>query len=229
MEKRTKKSTSSNKIQKKTQSRLSPEERQLMILEGAVSYFAKFGFDGRTRGLAKYLGISQPLIYRYFPTMASLTDRVYEVVFIDRWHDSWQQIISDRTIPLSDRLKAFYKDYHHSINRYDTLRITMFSALRGETISARYFKRIIERLIKPIIIEFRDIYDLKKVDELPLHPLEEEIVFSLHAKVIYPTLRKFVFQLPTAEQESLLIDIYIDSFMAGAEDSFRRIHEFIES
>lgn len=214
---------------KKKQKRLSPEERQLKILEGAVSYFAKFGFEGRTRDLAKYLGISQPLIYRYFPTMSSLTDRIYEVVFISRWRTSWELIISDRTIPLSERLKTFYKDYQHSIDRFDTLRITMFSALRGETISTRYFERVIEQVIRPIVIEFRHEYGLKNLEELPVHPLEEEIIFSLHAKVIYPSLRKFVFRLPTPEQKTLLIDIYVDSFMAGAEDSFRRIYEAIEA
>ena len=52
--------------------RLQPGDRQHMILEGAISYFAEFGFDGRTRELAQHLGISQALLFRYFPSKAAL-------------------------------------------------------------------------------------------------------------------------------------------------------------
>ena len=94
--------------------RLAPDARQQLILEGAIEYFAEFGFEGGTRELAKHLQISQALLFRYFPTKASLIDRVYEVVFLNRWNPSWEHLLIDRTRPLAERLTQFYKDYNRS-------------------------------------------------------------------------------------------------------------------
>ena len=49
-----------------TNRRLSPEDREQQILEGAVKFFAEKGFSGQTRELALQLGITQPLLYRYY-------------------------------------------------------------------------------------------------------------------------------------------------------------------
>ena len=46
------------------------EARERQIVEGAVAYFAEVGLDGQTRELARRLGITQPLLFRYFPTKA---------------------------------------------------------------------------------------------------------------------------------------------------------------
>jgi AcrR family transcriptional regulator len=210
---------------KKTQrKRFSPEERKQMILEGAINYFAEFGFDGRTRDFAEYLGISQSLIFRYFPTTASLFDRVYEIVFVNRWDNNWEKTIADRTIPLEDRLKLFYKDYNRRIDRYDSIRIALFSALRGENISSRYFKRLRERLIHPIIAECRDTLGLPELETLPIIPNEEQIIFSLHATVAYGIMRKHIFHMPSPEDADFLIEIYVDTFMRSAKDTFDSIH-----
>lgn len=214
---------------KKARRRLEPAERQQMILEGAIIYFAENGFEGRTRDLAEYLGISQSLLYRYFPNMGSLIERIYESVYVGRWNSNWDSIIADRSVPLTERLKSFYKDYHHGINRYDTMRITMFTALRGENIASRYFGRVRERLIQPIVEEIRHTYGMKSTEEMPVHALEEELVYGLHGMVIYSCLREHVFNLPTQDPESLLIDIYVDNFVAGVEDSFKRVHGYVKS
>ena len=126
-----------------------------MILEGAIDYFADFGFDVRTRELAEHLGISQSLIFRYFPSMAALVDSVYDVVFLNRWNSEWERALVDRAHPLRTRLLGFYRDYFRSIGRYEVIRISLYSALRGETISQRYMQLVRERLIHPIVIELR--------------------------------------------------------------------------
>ena len=204
--------------------RLLPGDRQHMILEGAISYFAEFGFDGRTRDLARHLGISQALLFRYFPSKAALIDRVYDVVFLNRWSAAWEHQIADRSQPLAARLKAFYKDYNRSVDRYEVIRISLFSALRGETISERYFTRIRERLIRPIVLEFRHTLELDLPGGADVSGHEEQLVFSLHATVIYGIMRKHVFHQLGVEDPDFMIDLYVDGFMAGARDAFVRVH-----
>ena len=48
----------------KTKKRLTPSDREQEIIDEAVQFFAEVGFGGRTRDLAKRIGITQPLLYR---------------------------------------------------------------------------------------------------------------------------------------------------------------------
>ena len=203
--------------------RLSPAERQLFILEGAIAYFSEFGFDRATRDLAAHLGISQSLIYRYFPSKSSLIDRIYDVVFINRWNDSWEGTLADRNRALAERLKDFYRDYNYSINRNEVIRISLYSALRGETISTRYMDRIRERLIDPIVAELRHTLGLPSPEQLEIDLLEQDYVFGLHSTVIYAIIRRHVFNMPVSDDTDFLIDLHVDSFVASAPQSFERI------
>lgn len=205
------------------QKRLPPDARAQQILEGAIAYFAEFGFDGGTRALAAHLGISQALLFRYFPNKAALVDRVYEVVFLNRWNPDWKDLLTRREVPLAARLTAFYKDYNRSIDRYEVIRISLFSALRHESISQRYVARLREQLLTPIIIECRAHLGLPTAAERALDPLEEQLVLSLHATVIYGIMRKHVFHAAAPTDTDFLIELYVDGFVRHAPDAFRRV------
>ncbi len=53
--------------------RLAPEARERLILDEAIRYFSDVGFGGQTRELSRRLGITQPLLYRYFPKTRAIT------------------------------------------------------------------------------------------------------------------------------------------------------------
>ena len=208
--------------------RLAPDARQQLILEGAIEYFAEFGFEGGTRELAKHLQISQALLFRYFPTKASLIDRVYEVVFLNRWNPSWEHLLIDRTRPLTERLTQFYKDYNRSIDRYEVIRISLFSALRNESISQRYVARIRAQLIAPIAVEVRAALGLSAIANAAARALDEQLVLSLHATIIYGIMRKHVFHAAPPHDPDFLIELYVDGFMRNADEAFRRIDAHCE-
>src|ERR1700729_3138383 len=87
--------------------RMAPEDRELQIVEKAIDHFATHGFSGSTRELAKQIGVTQPLLYRYFPSKEALIDRVYNEIY--RWDPQWESLIADRSIPLQERLCTLYK------------------------------------------------------------------------------------------------------------------------
>lgn len=60
--------------------RMNPVEREQMIVRKAVKFFAEHGFDASTRELAKHIGVTQSLLYRYFPTKQALIEKVYSHV-----------------------------------------------------------------------------------------------------------------------------------------------------
>ena len=66
--------------------RLTGPEREKHIAQEAVRYFAEVGFAGDTRELAQRLGVTQSLLYKYFPSKEALINRVYEEVYLGRWN-----------------------------------------------------------------------------------------------------------------------------------------------
>jgi len=210
---------------KKKRTRLGPDERESQILEGAITYFAKHGFDGQIRELAKQLGISQGLIYRYFPNKDALIDRVYQVVFLNRWNPEWDMILRDRTRDLSDRLKQLYKSYYQVVDRYDVIRISLYSALKNERIGQAYLEFVRQNIILPVVEETRQTYGLPTPDERPISILEEQLSYSLHAKLIYALVRKHVYNFEISDEADFIIDLFVDGYVASLEETTRRIHE----
>lgn len=70
--------------------RLAGEAREKAIVEAAVQFFAEVGFDGDTRELARRVGVTQSLIFKYFPSKAALIERVYQEVYVGRWNPYWE-------------------------------------------------------------------------------------------------------------------------------------------
>lgn len=87
------------------------DDRGKQILEEAVRFFAECGFEGQTRELAKRLGVSHAVIYRHFDSKEALIERVYEHVYTRRWRSSWEDLITDRSLTLEERLVRFYCEY----------------------------------------------------------------------------------------------------------------------
>lgn len=196
--------------------RLKREERDREIAQAAVAFFAELGFDGDTRELARRMGVTQSLIFRYFPSKAALIERVYQEVYVGRWNPHWESIITDRTISLQERLLRFYKDYARVALTYDWVRIFMFSGLRGENINARYLEFLRSRVLEPIAAELRVELGLPQFDQQPLTEEEIELIWGINARVFYLGQRLWIFNMPLSLDIDVIIDQTITSFMAGS-------------
>lgn len=196
--------------------RLTGPEREKHIAQEAVKYFAEVGFVGDTRELAQRLGVTQSLLYKYFPSKEALINRVYEEVYLGRWNPFWESVVKDRTIPLQDRLTRHYIEYSKAALTRDWVRIFMFSGLRGEDINRKYLQILRERILEPIAIELRHEFGLPGVEQVPLKTSEIELVWSINARLFYFGQRKWIFDVPIEDDLSDLIGITIEHFMAGA-------------
>ena len=197
--------------------RLKKEEREREIAQAAVAFFAEVGFDGDTRELARRMGVTQSLIFRYFPSKAALIERVYQEVYVGRWNTYWESIIADRSMPLQERLLRFYKDYARVALTYDWVRIFMFSGLRGENINTRYLEFLRSRVLEPIAKELRVELGLPGFDEVPLSEEEVELIWGINARVFYLGQRLWIFNAPLTLDIDQIIDQTITSYLAGAK------------
>lgn len=195
--------------------RLPPKERERQIIDGAIRFFAEVGFDGQTRELARRLGITQPLLFRYFPTKDDLIDRVYDEVYLSRWKDEWPAGLQDRTIPLEDRLIRYYDDYTATIFNYDWMRIFLFSGLKGEPLHRRYLQIVRERILRVICIELRHSFDLPGPEGIAVTADEIDLAWSLHAAIFYIGVRKWAYDEAVPEELSGFIRRNVGIFYGG--------------
>jgi AcrR family transcriptional regulator len=205
------------KAKARKRNRLDPDVRAKQILKGAITFFAEHGFAGQTRELAVGLGISEGLLYRYFPSKEALIDRVYEEVFLHRWNPEWETILTDRSRALIDRLKAFYVDYAKMILEYEWVRIYLLSALAGSSINRKYVKLAEERIYRRVINELRYEFGVSDAEKsAPTEP-ELEMMWNLHGSIFYIGMRKWVYHVKAPSDVDGAIKRMVDSLYLGAK------------
>ena len=195
--------------------RLAPEDREHQIVQAAISFFARHGFDASTRDLAKELGVTQPLLYRYFPTKEALVDRVYEEVFVRRWNPEWEEWLADRAVPLADRLKRYLGDYARFVLRGEWVRIFIYAGLSRGGINQKYLSRLRDRHFVVIARELRHAYEIPEPKDADALEDEIDLVWAMHSSVFYIGVRKWIYELPTPKDLSRVIDLRVDAFLAG--------------
>lgn len=198
--------------------RLSPADRERQIIEGAIEYFAEVGFSGQTRELSKRLGITQPLLYRYFPSKQALVERVYSTVFESRWNPKWPALLGDRSLPLRERLIEFYRQYSEKTYRPDWIRIYMYAGLSGTGLNKRYINLIQRELLTVYCRELRHYCGLH-LDQ-PVSPEEMEFVWSLHGGMFYYAVRESIYKINVKVDFMTKVGYAVDNFLAGAKTTY---------
>ncbi|WP_315830860.1 helix-turn-helix domain-containing protein [Bradyrhizobium prioriisuperbiae] len=195
--------------------RLDPADRAKTIADAAAALFAEKGFEGQTRELAARLGITQPLLYRYFPSKDALIERVCRDIFIDRWNPRWEQLVVDRRLPLRERLITFYQAYAAAILTYEWVRLFMFAGLRQLDLNARYLDFLKQRLFGRVIGELRHDFGRPPLREMPVTSMEIEMVWGLHAKIFYLGVRRFIYNMPLDDDINSIIGAHVLNFLDG--------------
>lgn len=201
--------------------RLAPEDREHQILQAAIGFFARHGFEASTRDLARELGITQPLLYRYFPNKEVLVERVYEEVFVRRWNPEWEEWLADRSVPLDQRLKRYLKDYARFVLRSEWVRIFMYAGLSRGGINQKYLARLRERHFLVIARELRHAFDIPDPSDASAEDEEVELVWAMHSSVFYIGVRKWIYDLPAPRQLDRLIDQRVEAFLHGVPQVLR--------
>jgi len=209
---------SANRLQTfKRGRRLAPNQRAEQILRGAIRFFAEHGFSGQTRELATELGISKGLLYRYFVSKEALIERVYEEVFLRRWNPNWLTMLTDRSRPLIERLKAYYVDYAQLTLEYEWGRIYLYSGLAGASLNKRYTKLMVDRIFKRVIGELRREFGFPSIEQLDITEPEFELLWSLHGSIFYIGMRRWVYHVDVPADINATVEQLVDGFYANAK------------
>lgn len=197
--------------------RLPPAEREKLIVDEAISYFAEVGFSGDTRELARRIGITQPLLYRYFPSKDALIERVFADVYLKRVPSNIDVVLKDRSLSLHDRLVKFVENYGAVTFREDWIRIYTYAGLYDPAFNRRYIKSVTEPLLRIIIREIRHDLGIEDVAGRNIKPDEMNLLWVWHGGLYYWAIRKFVYRIAGVGG----LKGYLDGSIAGLLESFR--------
>ncbi|MDG1116459.1 MAG: TetR/AcrR family transcriptional regulator [Flavimaricola sp.] len=192
--------------------RLPSGERRQEFIEKAIDFFAEEGFESSTRGLAKRLGVTQPLLYRYFPSKEDLISEVYDAVYVNRWRPEWADLLTDRDRPLRDRLIAFYNVYTDVIFNREWMRIYLFSGLKGVDINRRYMSLVRQRILAPIVNEARAELGLP---ESASNDPEVEFAWTIHGGIFYYGVRVLIYESAVASDKEQVLEDAVDALLLG--------------
>jgi AcrR family transcriptional regulator len=194
-----------------------------MIVDAAIRFFAEVGFGGQTRELARKIGISQPLLYKYFPRKEDLVDRVYREVYLGRWNPYWETVLGNDRVPLRDRLTQFYVDYASKIMDYEWIRIFMYAGLLGSGINAKYIDLLRDRVILRICHALRAERGLPRVDDRRISAREEQLVWSLQGSMLYMAIQKYLYGFELDVDLTSAVEDRVDAFLDGVPAVFEAL------
>ncbi len=208
---------------RKPRLRLAPGERRQQIVDAAIAYFAEVGFDGGTRELAKRLGVTQPLIYRYFPSKGDLIRTVYNELYLNRWRPDWEQLLTDPAVPPRQRLIVFYQRYTAAVFTPEWMRIYLFAGLRGVEINQWWLDFVEQHLLRNMAVALRAAHGLPDAAAVPITPGELDLYWIFHGGIFYYGIRREVFRTPVHLDLDAFIVASVDGMLHGLPVTLRRL------
>lgn len=192
--------------------RLPYADRRRQILDKAAEFFAEYGLTGQTRSLALACGVSQRLLYRFFPTKAALLDQVYEEAILAPFKAVWLVQLTDRSRPVEERLNRFYGDYFRTVLSRRWMRLFLYSSLAESGMAPKYIATIIMRLLETIVDEVAHEQGVAVPED---RPVRHEIGWTLHGAISHLAIRKHLYHASQSVPEETIIAIQVRAFLAG--------------
>lgn len=195
---------------------LAAADRQQQMVERAIALFAEKGFALTTRELARGLQVTQPLLYRYFPSKQLLIEQVYKQVFMNRWDPGLELQLKDRSRPLKERLIDYFIGYTETILSNEWVRIFLYAGLQDPSLNQRYLQRLHQDTFVVINEELRHQRQFTQPPTEHELAVEMEVLWGFHSSFFYLGVRKWVYQMPVPEDLSELITHRVNAFLEGA-------------
>ena len=197
------------------QTRMPHAERREQILIQAAEFFSEYGLTGQTRSLAAACGISQLLLYRFFPTKSALIAEVYARTILGPFKGDWLICLSDRGKIMEERLIEFYTDYFKVILTRRWLRLFLYSSLAEENMAPNYISAIITTLMNTIVQETA----IEQGVTLPDDPVViHELGWTLHGAASHLAIRRHLYQASQLVPVDDVIRMHVRAFLGGFKD-----------
>ncbi|MEA3118781.1 MAG: hypothetical protein QOI13_2051 [Paraburkholderia sp.] len=197
---------------KKGPKRLPQAERRALVLSKAAAHFSEHGLNAQTRAIAQACGISQRLLYSLFPNKAALVEAVYEREVAGIFKAMWFVELNDRSVPLEERLVAFYSDYYETVLTRRWLRLFLYSSLADLRMAPTYTNAIVAHTLEIIVTEAA--HDAGKGVPADAHEMAE-IGWILHGAISHLAIRRQIYANENPTPVKKVIETAVKAFLAS--------------
>lgn len=200
------------KLPRKANGRVSLQERRELILHQASEFFAEYGLTAQTRALADACGISQRLLYRCFPSKGALIQEVYRRDIAGPFQAAWLARLEDRSRPVAERLKEFYRDYYDAVLTRRWLRLFLYASLAEIDMAPSYIAEVITRMLEVIVAE---ACAERGVRPPASRHVRHELGWLLHGAVSHLAIRRHIYANTNPTPVEDVIGMHVELFLAG--------------
>jgi AcrR family transcriptional regulator len=191
--------------------RFSGPERQASIIAAAARLFAAKGFNGTTtREISKTAGISEALLFKYFPTKRAL----YAAILAEKAPISQLLGVVDEAAKKRDDARVFTLIAGYRLGRSSDpmlMRLLLFSALEGHELSDMFFRN-----------QHRQFYDYlsnyigKRIKEGDFRPVDPLLVArAFMGMLAHHRLLHEIFGVPAHCSPETAVSTYVTVFLEG--------------
>lgn len=192
--------------------RLPHATRRAQILSQAAEFFAEYGLTAQTRALAEVCGVSQRLLYRFFPSKAALIEEVYKTEIAGPFKAVWFADLSNRSKSVEDRLNQFYREYYDQVLTQRWLRLFLYASLADVGMASAYISAIITHMLEVIVQETAHELGLELPDDKALC---HELGWALHGAISHLAIRRRIYSNANPPSSNLVISKYVRVFVEG--------------
>ncbi len=198
--------------------RMSAGGRREQILNGAMRLFAQKGFRGTTtREIAQRLGISEALMFKYFPSKEAL----YRAIIQKRTDGSEEMLFPKEAIQAKDDRQVFRSIASYLIRRNTEdptfLRLLLYSALERHGLSNIFFENHAMERIRLLSEYIRQRIKEKAFKKVPpmlaARAFIGMVIHYVQAQEIYGMKNSFRFS------QKKVVSTFVDAFLNGLKGS----------
>jgi AcrR family transcriptional regulator len=192
--------------------RLPREARRAQILAEAYRFFSEYGLTAQTRALAEACGVSQRLLYSFFPSKAALLEEVYRSEIAGSFQASWFALLKDRTVSVQQRLTRFYGEYYDTVTTRRWLRLFLYASLSDVAMAPAYIAAVVTHMLEIIVQEAA----LEQGLVVPADAAEvQEVGWILHGAVSHLAIRRHVYANTNPLPVPDVLSMHVRSFLGG--------------
>ncbi|MEO5955863.1 MAG: TetR/AcrR family transcriptional regulator [Nitrospiraceae bacterium] len=191
--------------------RPSSRERQAGLIAAAASLFAAKGFNGTTtKEIAKAAGVSEALVFKYFPTKQALYAAILaEKITVNELLEAVEEAANKRD---DHRVFTMIASFRIRPGVDSTLlRLLLFSALEGHELSDMFFGKH-----HKVFYDHLAAYIRTRIDDGAFRPLDPLLTArAFIGMVVHHRLLHEIFGVPMHQSHEDTVATYVDLFLTG--------------
>ena len=191
--------------------RASAGDRQATLISAAASLFAAKGFNGTTtKEIAKAVGVSEALVFKYFPTKRTLYAAILaEKVTVNELLDVVEVAVTKRDDHRVFTMIASYRIRPGADSTF--LRLLLFSALEGHELSELFFGKH-----HKVFYDYLAAYIRTRIEDGAFRSVDPLLAArAFIGMVVHHRLLHEIFGVPMHQSHEVTVATYVDLFLAG--------------